>query len=142
MASSRLLLLFAVQLLVLVAVVSGTRWQDFLRLSSESASDDDDAAAVGTRWAVLIAGSNGYYNYRHQVKLLSITASMDDDMACLIWCFLFLLHCPRPVLIGFIPTLLEYLFGLLFLSKQRTMIMACFANCDIYKQEESISNWA
>ncbi|KXG22709.1 vacuolar-processing enzyme [Sorghum bicolor] len=69
MASSRLLLLFAVQLLVLVAVVSGTRWQDFLRLSSESASDDDDAAAVGTRWAVLIAGSNGYYNYRHQADV-------------------------------------------------------------------------
>ena len=72
------------QLLVLVAAVAGTRWQDFLRLPSESASEDDDAAAVGTRWAVLIAGSNGYYNYRHQVKL-SITGSMDDDLqACLV----------------------------------------------------------
>lgn len=27
-------------------------------------SDDD---SVGTRWAVLIAGSSGYWNYRHQV---------------------------------------------------------------------------
>jgi glycosylphosphatidylinositol transamidase (GPIT) subunit GPI8 len=89
MASSRLLL-FGVQLLVLVAAVAGTRWQDFLRLPSESASEDDDAAAVGTRWAVLIAGSNGYYNYRHQVKLLSITGSMEDDMACLVLLILLL----------------------------------------------------
>lgn len=86
MASSRLLLLlllFGVQLLVLVAAVAGARWQDFLRLPSE----DDDAAAVGTRWAVLIAGSNGYYNYRHQVKLL------DQWMATwrLNWCVLFIL---------------------------------------------------
>ncbi|CAD6270967.1 unnamed protein product [Miscanthus lutarioriparius] len=69
MASSSRLLLFAVQLLVLFAAVAGTRWQDFLRLPSESASEDDDAAAVGTRWAVLIAGSNGYYNYRHQADV-------------------------------------------------------------------------
>lgn len=27
---------------------------------------EDDA--VGTRWAVLVAGSSGYGNYRHQVK--------------------------------------------------------------------------
>jgi legumain len=67
MASRRLL--FAVQLLVLIAAVAGTRWQDFLRLPSESES-------VGTRWAVLIAGSNGYYNYRHQVVISSITLSL------------------------------------------------------------------
>jgi len=101
MASSSRLLLFAVQLLVLFAAVAGTRWQDFLRLPSESASEDDDAAAVGTRWAVLIAGSNGYYNYRHQVKL-SITGSMDDDLQACLVLLLFLLHCPRPILIGLI----------------------------------------
>ncbi|GJM89924.1 hypothetical protein PR202_ga06153 [Eleusine coracana subsp. coracana] len=45
-------------------MISGARWQDFLRLPS---SGDDDV--VGTRWAVLIAGSNGYYNYRHQADV-------------------------------------------------------------------------
>jgi hypothetical protein len=29
--------------------------------------DDEDDDGVGTRWAVLVAGSNGYGNYRHQV---------------------------------------------------------------------------
>ncbi|KAM7256399.1 hypothetical protein ACFE04_012140 [Oxalis oulophora] len=41
-----------------------------IRLPSEEESatndDDDDEVGVGTRWAVLIAGSNGYWNYRHQ----------------------------------------------------------------------------
>jgi legumain len=42
-----------------------------IRLPSQRAqaagqAEDD---SVGTRWAVLIAGSNGYYNYRHQVYL-------------------------------------------------------------------------
>ena len=27
--------------------------------------DDDDS--IGTRWAILVAGSNGFWNYRHQV---------------------------------------------------------------------------
>ncbi|KAJ1264391.1 hypothetical protein BS78_09G259700 [Paspalum vaginatum] len=57
MANRRLCcLLFGVQVL---AAVAGARWpQDFLRLPSE-----------GTRWAVLLAGSNGYYNYRHQADV-------------------------------------------------------------------------
>ena len=80
MASSSRLLLFAVQLLVLFAAVAGTRWQDFLRLPSTS--EDDDGAAVGTRWALLIAGSNGYYNYRHQVKLQCQLL----DQWMMIWC--------------------------------------------------------
>jgi legumain len=33
---------------------------------------DDDGKEIGTRWAVLVAGSNGYGNYRHQVKLANI----------------------------------------------------------------------
>jgi legumain len=49
-----LLLFLQTQLLVLVA-------SKFLRLPSEQ-------DVVGTRWAVLIAGSNGYYNYRHQAR--------------------------------------------------------------------------
>ncbi|EXB66895.1 Vacuolar-processing enzyme [Morus notabilis] len=48
---------------------------DVLRLPSEASrffrsggvSEDNDA--VGTRWAVLIAGSNGYWNYRHQADV-------------------------------------------------------------------------
>lgn len=28
---------------------------------------DDDDRKVGTRWAVLVAGSSGFGNYRHQV---------------------------------------------------------------------------
>ncbi|RLN01097.1 uncharacterized protein C2845_PM06G03740 [Panicum miliaceum] len=58
----RCLLLLLVQLLLLLSAASGARWQDFLRLPSEG-----DGAA-GTRWAILIAGSNGYYNYRHQAS--------------------------------------------------------------------------
>ncbi|CAK9312472.1 unnamed protein product [Citrullus colocynthis] len=49
---------------------------DFLRLPSEAlkffrggASDASDEDSVGTRWAVLIAGSNGYWNYRHQADI-------------------------------------------------------------------------
>lgn len=33
----------------------------------EYASQFLSVSANGTRWAVLVAGSNGYYNYRHQV---------------------------------------------------------------------------
>jgi legumain len=32
---------------------------------------DDDGEEIGSRWAVLVAGSSGYGNYRHQVKLLA-----------------------------------------------------------------------
>ncbi|CAK9143971.1 unnamed protein product [Ilex paraguariensis] len=50
---------------------------DVLRLPSEAArffrpnqkSKDDDDDAAGTRWAVLLAGSSGYWNYRHQADV-------------------------------------------------------------------------
>ncbi|GKF87476.1 hypothetical protein Tco_0258353, partial [Tanacetum coccineum] len=43
--------------------------RDFIRLPSEKGDlfkteTDDDS--IGTKWAVLVAGSNGYWNYRHQ----------------------------------------------------------------------------
>lgn len=41
------------------------------RLQNNIESSDDDGAK-GERWAVLIAGSNEYYNYRHQVFKLFI----------------------------------------------------------------------
>lgn len=57
--------------------------EDHLRLPSEASrffdrvsgvddDDDDDDDTSGTKWAILIAGSSGYWNYRHQVNLLSI----------------------------------------------------------------------
>ncbi|RWW59261.1 hypothetical protein BHE74_00033820 [Ensete ventricosum] len=44
---------------------------DPIRLPSDRAEKpiNGDGDAVGTRWAVLIAGSNGYYNYRHQADV-------------------------------------------------------------------------
>jgi len=55
-------------LIIIPLIVDGTRVtvDDFLRLPSEKSSDDD---SVGTRWAVLLAGSNGYWNYRHQADI-------------------------------------------------------------------------
>ncbi|KAL5558751.1 hypothetical protein UlMin_034962 [Ulmus minor] len=41
----------------------------FFRNRGGSAQGNDDDDAVGTRWAVLIAGSNGYWNYRHQADI-------------------------------------------------------------------------
>jgi hypothetical protein len=43
------------------------RLEPTIRLPSDRAAGDEADDAVGTRWAVLVAGSNGYYNYRHQV---------------------------------------------------------------------------
>ncbi|KAL1830655.1 hypothetical protein DCAR_0100586 [Daucus carota subsp. sativus] len=94
----------AVALLVVVsisAVVESRRdiVGDVLKLPSEVSSffrpvaEEEDS--VGTRWAVLIAGSNGYWNYRHQadichayqllrrggVKEENIVVFMYDDIA-------------------------------------------------------------
>jgi legumain len=55
--------LLVVQLLLLIASVAGGPWQEFLRPQS-----DVDNDVIGTRWAVLIAGSKGFENYRHQVS--------------------------------------------------------------------------
>ncbi|XWS17660.1 hypothetical protein CRYUN_Cryun33cG0086700 [Craigia yunnanensis] len=61
-------------LLTVSGIVSAGRdaTGDVLRLPSEASrffhrSDDDEVE--GTRWAVLIAGSNGYWNYRHQADV-------------------------------------------------------------------------
>ncbi|KAK7311408.1 hypothetical protein RJT34_09540 [Clitoria ternatea] len=53
----------------LITVVSGGH-DDFLRLPSEASRFfQADEHVEGTRWAVLIAGSNGYWNYRHQADV-------------------------------------------------------------------------
>ncbi|XVE53920.1 hypothetical protein DITRI_Ditri03aG0040600 [Diplodiscus trichospermus] len=61
-------------LVSLAGIVSSGRdaTGDVLRLPSEASrffrpSDDDEVE--GTRWAVLIAGSSGYWNYRHQADV-------------------------------------------------------------------------
>ncbi|KAL2321607.1 hypothetical protein Fmac_025986 [Flemingia macrophylla] len=43
-------------------------WDSVIRLPTEPV-DDPDADEVGTRWAVLVAGSSGYGNYRHQADV-------------------------------------------------------------------------
>nr|GMD45950.1 vacuolar-processing enzyme-like [Ipomoea batatas]GMD48839.1 vacuolar-processing enzyme-like [Ipomoea batatas] len=66
-------------LLLTVSIVAVADGRGFLKLPSEARrffrpaeeenreADGDDS--VGTRWAVLIAGSNGYWNYRHQADI-------------------------------------------------------------------------
>ncbi|XP_050363521.1 vacuolar-processing enzyme-like [Argentina anserina] len=72
--------LAAVLLLFLVSLSSSaTSTRDLtggvLRLPSETSrffrpgDDQQGEGTVGTRWAVLIAGSNGYWNYRHQADI-------------------------------------------------------------------------
>ncbi|XP_047341072.1 vacuolar-processing enzyme-like [Impatiens glandulifera] len=77
------------------AVAVETTADDVLRLPSEARAFFGAGDAVGTRWAVLIAGSNGYWNYRHQadvchayqllkrggVKEENIVVLMYDDIA-------------------------------------------------------------
>nr|AGC94756.1 vacuolar processing enzyme [Malus sieversii] len=76
LASAVVLLFFA----SVLASAAGSRdlIGDVLRLPSEAskffgrgddAPDQQDDGTVGTRWAVLIAGSNGYWNYRHQADI-------------------------------------------------------------------------
>uniref|UniRef100_A0A7N0V896 Legumain prodomain domain-containing protein n=1 Tax=Kalanchoe fedtschenkoi TaxID=63787 RepID=A0A7N0V896_KALFE len=64
----------ALALAVFSGLISGSReliGDGVLRLPSEASKffqgDHNGDDSVGTRWAVLIAGSNGYWNYRHQV---------------------------------------------------------------------------
>ncbi|KAG6579430.1 legumain [Cucurbita moschata] len=55
--------------------VPWNRWERTIRMPTEKeelVDDDDDAAddqKLGTRWAVLVAGSSGFGNYRHQADI-------------------------------------------------------------------------
>ena len=59
----------SVLLLSLVCVVEAARLgvSDFLKLPNSEATGDGNSFG-GTKWALLIAGSAGYGNYRHQVS--------------------------------------------------------------------------
>lgn len=44
-------------------------WESSIRMPTEKDEPaEDDEKEGGTRWAVLVAGSSGYGNYRHQVQ--------------------------------------------------------------------------
>ncbi|KAL5697447.1 legumain [Ranunculus cassubicifolius] len=62
-AGVAILLLFSI-----LAVDCRNLADDVLRLPSDFLNKADDDS-VGTRWAVLVAGSNGYWNYRHQADI-------------------------------------------------------------------------
>ncbi|PON53815.1 Peptidase C13, legumain [Parasponia andersonii] len=60
-----------VLVVVLILVGSGRaarfdRWESAIRMPTEKDEAEDLDGEVGTRWAVLVAGSSGYGNYRHQ----------------------------------------------------------------------------
>jgi legumain len=46
-------------------------WDPEIRLPSEKEVwEEESEDEIGTRWAVLVAGSMGFGNYRHQVNIL------------------------------------------------------------------------
>lgn len=56
-------------MLVMVMRIQGTNGKEqdsVIKLPTQEVDAESDE--VGTRWAVLVAGSNGYGNYRHQVS--------------------------------------------------------------------------
>ncbi|CAA0824251.1 Vacuolar-processing enzyme gamma-isozyme [Striga hermonthica] len=56
-----------VYVLVALSILTvGNCRQDWIKLLSKAKGDDD---SVGKRWAVLLAGSSGYGNYRHQADV-------------------------------------------------------------------------
>lgn len=63
--------------LVLVPLLLVESRLDPIRLPSDRVAKPiiGEGDPLGTRWAVLIAGSNGYYNYRHQVYRLPLSIS-------------------------------------------------------------------
>lgn len=71
--STALLLLLS---LLLVRTESRGRFEPKILMptdKTETAEQDKDS--IGTRWAVLVAGSSGYGNYRHQVHIYTYNQS-------------------------------------------------------------------
>ncbi|MFS7929138.1 putative legumain protein [Helianthus anomalus] len=44
-------------------------WDPLIRSPVDLEADVDENMTNGTRWAVLVAGSKGFGNYRHQVSV-------------------------------------------------------------------------
>ncbi|KAF3600878.1 hypothetical protein F2Q69_00032977 [Brassica cretica] len=66
----------AVLFLSLIAVSAARQNpdDDVIKLPSQASrffrpNNDDESSSSGTRWAVLVAGSSGYWNYRHQADV-------------------------------------------------------------------------
>ncbi|KAG2249936.1 hypothetical protein Bca52824_089564 [Brassica carinata] len=66
----------AVLFLSLIAVSAARQnpEDDVIKLPSQASrffrpSGEDSSSSAGTRWAVLVAGSSGYWNYRHQADV-------------------------------------------------------------------------
>lgn len=74
-------ILFLIGLLLKVAVSES---RNFLKLPSEG-SRFFDADESGTRWAILLAGSNGYWNYRHQVIIIFFHLNISVFEAFTLW---------------------------------------------------------
>lgn len=62
-------LLLLLLLLLMVRTESRGRFEPKILMPTEKAKSTEQEDTIGTRWAVLIAGSNGYGNYRHQVLI-------------------------------------------------------------------------
>ena len=75
-SGTSLLLLLA--LWVASAVGREGTWNGRIVMPTED--ENGDEPENGTRWAVLIAGSSGFGNYRHQVHFIS---SMNSYYTCL-----------------------------------------------------------
>nr|ABF00019.1 legumain precursor [Saccharum officinarum] len=72
MVTARLRLALLLLSVFLCSAWARPRLEPTIRLPSEraaAAAGDETDDAVGTRWAVLVAGSSGYYNYRHQADI-------------------------------------------------------------------------
>lgn len=44
-----------------------SRWDQKIWMPTDKVEAEEDGEERGTKWAVLVAGSYGYGNYRHQV---------------------------------------------------------------------------
>lgn len=64
-----LLCYFLLLLLDSSKVADGARrsWDSVLKMPTDHIDDDSDT--IGTQWAILLAGSSGYWNYRHQADI-------------------------------------------------------------------------
>lgn len=53
---------------VLPSMATG-RWEPLIRSPVDDPESEDLVENRGTKWAILVAGSNGFQNYRHQVNI-------------------------------------------------------------------------
>lgn len=93
-------------LLLLVQAESRGRFEPKILMPTEKAKlADQDEDGIGTRWAVLVAGSSGYGNYRHQVHIYIYTY-----LYSYIFSDIFLV--PNELILLFLILLWQIFFGL------------------------------